>query len=63
MGFTISSIILFRRLQISQIKRLLQESDIVRVFDVDGVLALQEWGEYNHFDLSDEEWAIKTKSA
>ena len=42
----------------SQIKRLLQESDIVRVFDVDGVLALQEWGEYNHFDLSDEEWAI-----
>ena len=42
----------------SKIKQLLLEKDNVLVMDVDGVLALQEWGEYNHFDLSDEEWSI-----
>jgi len=41
----------------SKIKNLLKETDNVLVFDVDGVLAVQEWGEYNHFDLTDEEWA------
>jgi len=42
----------------SKIKQLLMEKDNVLVLDVDGVLALQEWGEYNHFDLSDEEWTV-----
>ncbi|MBR3280791.1 MAG: hypothetical protein IKI57_02935 [Clostridia bacterium] len=42
----------------SKIKQLLMEKDNVIVMDVDGVLALQEWGEYNHFDLSDEEWSV-----
>ena len=42
----------------SKIKQLLMEKDNILVMDVDGVLALQEWGEYNHFDLSDEEWTV-----
>ncbi len=40
----------------SKIKDLLRDKDTVLVFDVDGVLATMEWGEYNHFELFDEEW-------
>ena len=42
----------------SKIKQLLKENDNVLVFDVDGVLAVQEWGEYNHFDMTDGDWSI-----
>ena len=40
----------------SKIKELLNDKESVLVFDVDGVLALMEFGEYNHYILSDEEW-------
>ena len=40
----------------SKIKELLNDKDSVLVFDVDGVLALMEFGEYNHYILNDEEW-------
>ena len=43
----------------SKIKELLRENDNVLVFDMDGVLAVMEWGEYNHFADTDDEW-IKT---
>ncbi len=43
----------------SKIKDLLREKDNVLVFDMDGVLAIMEWGEYNHFDDTDDEW-VKT---
>ena len=38
----------------SKIKELLNKEDTVLVFDVDGVLALLEFGEYNHYDLLDD---------
>ena len=40
----------------SKIKELLNDKNSVLVFDVDGVLALLEFGEYNHYYLSDEAW-------
>ncbi len=40
----------------SKIKELLNDKESVLVFDVDGVLALLEFGEYHHYILSDEEW-------
>ena len=40
----------------NKIKELLNDKDSVLVFDVDGVLALMEWGTYNHYELDDEEW-------
>ncbi len=40
----------------SKIKQLLKSDDTVLVFDIDGVLALLEFGEYNHYDLDDEKW-------
>ena len=40
----------------SKIKELLNDKDSILVFDVDGVLAKIEWGEYNHYTLTDEEW-------
>lgn len=40
----------------SKIKEILNDTESVIVFDVDGVLALFEWGEYNHYTLTDEEW-------
>ena len=38
----------------SKIRKLLQDKDSVLVFDVDGVLAVMEFGEYNHYTLDDE---------
>lgn len=38
-----------------KIKEIINEKDSVLAFDVDGVLAVMEFGEYNHF-LLDEEW-------
>ena len=40
----------------SKIKELLRADDSVLVFDIDGVLALSEFGEYNHFGLYDRDW-------
>ncbi len=46
----------------SKIKDLLNSDESVLVFDVDGVLALMEFGEYTHYILSDEEWDIANKN-
>ena len=40
----------------SKIKEILNDNNSVLVFDVDGVLAIPEFGEYNHYVLTDEEW-------
>ncbi len=40
----------------SKIKELLKDKDSVLVFDVDGVLAILEFGEYNHYYMSDDDW-------
>ena len=45
----------------SKIKELLEDKDSVLVFDIDGVLAVMEWGEYHHFALTDEQWDISCK--
>ena len=42
--------------KLSKIKELLKAEDSVLVFDVDGVLAVCEFGEHTHFALTDEEW-------
>ncbi len=41
----------------SKIKELFENSNTVYIFDVDGVLAPIEYGEYNHYELDDEAWA------
>jgi len=40
----------------NKIKELLRADDSVLVFDVDGVLAVCEFGEYTHFAFTDDEW-------
>ena len=40
----------------SKIRELLEDKNSVLVFDVDGVLALMEWGEYNHYAMNDDDW-------
>lgn len=40
----------------SKIKELLTNKDSILVFDIDGVLALMEMGEYNHYRFVDSEW-------
>ena len=41
----------------NKIKELLKDKNSILVFDIDGVLALLEFGEYNHYHLvSDDEW-------
>ena len=41
----------------SKIKEILNDPSSVLVFDIDGVLAVMEWGEYNHYGQDDETWA------
>ena len=41
----------------SKIQKLLKDKKSILVFDVDGVLAPMEYGEYNHYYYDDEEWA------
>ena len=41
----------------SKIKELFENSNTVYIFDVDGVLAPIEYGEYTHYELDDEAWA------
>ncbi len=45
----------------SKIKDLLKDNSCVFVFDVDGVLAVEEWGEHTHFALTDSEWVKECK--
>ena len=40
----------------SRIKELLKDNNSILVFDVDGVLALMEFGDRNHYYASDEDW-------
>ncbi|WP_097006715.1 hypothetical protein [Lacrimispora amygdalina] len=40
----------------SKIRELLAKEDTVVIFDIDGVLAAYEYGEYNHNACRDEEW-------
>ena len=46
---------------LSKVRELLNDPESVIVWDVDGVLALLEWGEYNHYDDDDETWTNKQK--
>ena len=39
----------------SKIKELLNDNESILVFDVDGVLAIMEFGEYNHF-IDEDTW-------
>ena len=41
----------------NKIREILNDDESVLVFDVDGVLAVMEWGEYTHFIASDEVWS------
>ena len=41
----------------SKIKELFKDPKTVYIFDVDGVLAPIEYGEYTHYELDDEAWA------
>lgn len=40
----------------NKVKKILKDNSNVLVFDVDGVLALLEWGEHNHYRYFDDEW-------
>ena len=40
----------------AKIRELLNDNESVMAFDIDGVLAIMEWGEYNHFGLIDDDW-------
>lgn len=46
----------------SKIQDLLKDKKSILVFDVDGVLAPIEDGEYNHYSDSDEEWSKKLET-
>lgn len=41
----------------SKIREILNDKESVLVFDIDGVLAVMEWGEYNHYGEDDETWS------
>lgn len=41
----------------SKIREILNDPESVLVFDIDGVLAVMEWGEYHHYGQDDETWA------
>lgn len=45
-----------KRDSMSKIKELLRDKNSILVFDVDGVLAILEFGERNHYYATDEEW-------
>ena len=40
----------------SEIKSILKKNNSVLVFDIDGVLAVMEFGNHTHFTMNDEEW-------
>jgi len=41
----------------SKIKELLKDENTVLAFDMDGVLSTLEFGIYNHYEMTDAEWA------
>jgi soluble P-type ATPase len=45
----------------SKIKELLNNPETVLAFDMDGVLSTLEFGEYNHYEMTDAEWAEANK--
>ena len=45
----------------SRIKELLNDKNSILVFDVDGVLALLEFGERTHYEMNDELWKEANK--
>lgn len=46
----------------SKIKSILKDDESVLVFDIDGVLAVMEFGDNTHFVLSDDEWMKECES-
>ena len=38
----------------SKIREIINDENSILVFDIDGVLATMEWGEYNHFAHTEE---------
>ena len=40
----------------TKIKELIDSNDTILVFDMDGVLAKLEFGEYNHYEMDDAKW-------
>ncbi len=48
-------------MQTSKINDLFLDAKTVYFFDVDGVLAPIEYGEYNHYYYDDEQWALALK--
>ena len=44
-------------MQKSKIRELFEDEKTVYIFDVDGVLAPIEYGEYTHYELDDDAWA------
>ncbi len=40
----------------SRIKELLKDKNSILVFDVDGVLAILEFGDHTHYEMNDELW-------
>ena len=40
----------------SEIKNILKNNNSVLVFDIDGVLAVMEFGNRTHFTMNDDEW-------
>ena len=46
----------------SKIKDILNDNESILVFDVDGVLSLLEFGEYNHYIYDDETWDKENKN-
>ncbi len=45
----------------TKINEILNDKESVLAFDMDGVLSKMEFGEYNHFAMNDEEWALACK--
>ena len=45
----------------TKIKELLKDQNTVLVFDMDGVLSTLEFGLYNHYEMTDEEWTEANK--
>ena len=41
----------------NKIHEIINDEKAVLVFDIDGVLAKLEYGEYTHYNVNDEEWA------
>lgn len=47
----------------TKIRDVLNDDESVLVFDIDGVLAVMEWGEYNHYGQDDDTWTKMYETA